>query len=1175
MNNGKAENAKSARAPKGGAGKNRKKNANRPPAAAKTAAAGEEHVVAAPAATASKKGGKGTKKLGAKARAAVFRTIAKACDSPSMDEAINTALEGEVAIRDMMGFEAMLPALDDLLQSDQQRLIIEGRPALKDDNRFAGLSDDEEDEDAIFNPIVQACATEVGGDEPEEPQEHVLARGGDADQQYMLVKGGGIFVSEDHDLDELAESYISDLFEMLQAFEEESQIPCTYWDHSELVRKGDKCVTLDSGDDDPELVSPAGGPRARGEMPEGFSKPGPALVTIATNCKFAEYNGQVYNRHKDGEWFGTDVGTKLPEHVIVSHGLEVRMRGKLQGKYLASEGEEEVVLRSPFRLTTETSRARGYTWFKSFRQNFREAVRTAETVVSLGNSHHWERTLYTDYSERYNKFVLYLPALETLNSKVVNAVTEVNNKSLLKKLIEENEHVPQRILYDTAIYFVERRAVVQKQLSATTDACIAYLEDKRAWTQPEAHEGKDPSVDPTKRAAMPEGTYPFTSKDECIKIFKQGGTCCARMDYTTADKSYDVYEETIYENYMYEPLNEREAAKSARRGVTLSKSGLEFRTQETKENMGYQTVGTHWATQAAVITTGSTLEYQKAARRLIQGRDGDPLLRERSGKMAAQTLRYLIQMLNGERSSFNAVKELIDLTETIRLVDPAYEGQGFNTYVCDELNVDMASIKLTETDMNYCSIEAGMAFSRAMETLPGEGGRSVDAYEHLVEYIDELGAKVPERMGYVRASKAFEKESQGFLDVQMKPHEPQKVKKGKLKFGRMVVSIVGEGWIDANPTVWYDNKHLLEEPIMVRHTGDTFKVTLKGVDRYFKYPFPEAGTLKRNFYGQTVITKTRLDGLKEVLTDMEEKSELDKGMYCFCNHGDDMLSRYTNDAGKTVWCEGDLANNDSSHVDATFRQLYLVDRFRGENVKAAYAQLAYPVKFVNPNRKTEFGFFRARHGMRLPSGSVLTTYGNSRKSEGVGLAHAFYGETFMQCATKVGCEVTTVEGRLERISFLSKVFYRGLDGGIECALDLASIARKLGCIVGDAPGTRKVLVCDRIVQATREVVAGHVNEPDSLFIKSLREKFKVQTKMEKLKLALTRKVVYKESDLTYVDTGILSHYYGVEDMPRGIDEYLRCVNQLVSAPEYGATMYSRFIDKTMEVRYGMAPTVVD
>jgi hypothetical protein len=550
-------------------------------------------------------------------------------------------------------------------------------------------------------------------------------------------------------------------------------------------------------------------------------------------------------------------------------------------------------------------------------------------------------------------------------------------------------------------------------------------------------------------------------------------------------------------------------------------------------------------------------------------------------------LNYLINMMTATKPNFDPIKELKDLTHNIKRVDPAYVGQGFNSGVCEQMGINVDDIKLNDDDKNLCAVLAAMEFTRAQVMMAGEGGRAENAIDHLIEYIDELGAKVPERMGFVKAAKAYERDAQKYLDVQMKPHEPQKVKKGKLKFGRMVVSIVGQGWIEANPTVWYDNKHILEEPIRVDNSSTKlgeFTVTLKGIVREFKYPYPGATRMKRSFYGQTVITKTQLDGLSEVFTDMEEQCEMEKNLYCFCNHGDDQAAVFRNNRGEVTWCEADLANNDSSHVDASFRSSYLVDRYRGEDVVEAYSQLAYPVKLVNPTCTSEYGFFRPTHGMRLPSGSVATTTLNSKKSEGVGVAHAFYGCSYELAAERVGCEVTTKYGELEEISFLSKVFYRRpSDKRIECALDLASVARKFGAIVGDARGKGSTPVWKRIVDASIGVVKGHVNEPDSAFIKALRKRYaevdsKVKMARQSLKryVGIKKKPTWTRDDLTYIDHGILSHYYTAEEVGDiGIDQYLAALNQLNDAPQYGAVMFSKFIDRTMQVRYGLAPTVVE
>jgi len=105
--------------------------------------------------------------------------------------------------------------------------------------------------------------------------------------------------------------------------------------------------------------------------------------------------------------------------------------------------------------------------------------------------------------------------------------------------------------------------------------------------------------------------------------------------------------------------------------------------------------------------------------------------------------------------------------------------------------------------------------------LDGKGQRAQDMVKHTLDYIEIVGSKVAERKKYVEEHQSFTRESKTYLEVQMKPHEPQKYKKGKLKFGRMVASITGQGWLDANPTVWYDKKHALEIPLTVRNVGTT------------------------------------------------------------------------------------------------------------------------------------------------------------------------------------------------------------------------------------------------------------------------------------------------------------------------------------------------------------------
>jgi len=364
------------------------------------------------------------------------------------------------------------------------------------------------------------------------------------------------------------------------------------------------------------------------------------------------------------------------------------------------------------------------------------------------------------------------------------------------------------------------------------------------------------------------------------------------------------------------------------------------------------------------------------------------------------------------------------------------------------------------------------------------------------------------------------------------------------------------------------------------------------VIRLFKYPKPNAHRMSKSYRTRTVITQTSVNDLPQLIAELEQETESEIDLYNQINHGDDILSN-TFDGKRVVWLEGDIANNDSSHLDATFRQLYLADRYNGEDVLDAYSQLAYPVKFMSPVDRKKFIYARPKHGMRLPSGSPITTFGNSNKSDEIGLAHAFYGGDFATCAELVGTEVTTKTGGIEDVSFLSKIFFRSTEEEsceqphkLRAILDLASVLRKFGHIVGDAPGRSKVPVCDRIVKATQEVVAGYIGEPDYLLMRVLRSKFNkdpVRTALEKGiktifnsdKISIIRRLVcndrYTEKDLNEIDYGIIRHYYGKSELDIGSAEYLRCVNDTYRSADYGDVITSRFVDRTMAMRYGMSP----
>jgi hypothetical protein len=234
------------------------------------------------------------------------------------------------------------------------------------------------------------------------------------------------------------------------------------------------------------------------------------------------------------------------------------------------------------------------------------------------------------------------------------------------------------------------------------------------------------------------------------------------------------------------------------------------------------------------------------------------------------------------------------------------------------------------------------------------------------------------------------------------------------------------------------------------------------------------------------------------------------------------------------------------------------------------------MKVQNPAESGEYMLTRNPHGMRLHSGSGTTTFCNSLKAEGIGLSHAFYGGEFEDCATMVGSEVTTKKGPVSNVTFLSKFFYES-EGKICAALDIASITRKLGLITGDALGKKSILVSDRIIDATREVISGHIHEPDSLLLTVLRQKYSrnfLERVAFRARVALgvsASQTCYDVSYFTDVDWGIIKHYYGPGERDIGVSDYLRCIHQTCKAPDYGSVIFSQFIDRVMKVRYGMAP----
>jgi hypothetical protein len=258
----------------------------------------------------------------------------------------------------------------------------------------------------------------------------------------------------------------------------------------------------------------------------------------------------------------------------------------------------------------------------------------------------------------------------------------------------------------------------------------------------------------------------------------------------------------------------------------------------------------------------------------------------------------------------------------------------------------------------------------------------------------------------------------------------------------------------------------------------------------------------------------------------------------------------------------------------------MINAFRGEDMLQAYTQLAMPILVQNPLNRREKQKQRYMHGMRMISGWGGTTPANTEKSRDISLAHAFYGGSGNEAASRIGFDVTHNSGGLEDVSFLSRIFSH-TETGYHSDTDLACLFRKFGHIVGDAQGSSKIPVHERVVSHMTDVVTAQVcNERDTLVKRALMLKYprkgrnlvdKINGSIDKL---YRRVAPYQEAQLTEADEAYIRHYYSDEGVLTGREEYLRLVNQIRVMPRYGAVIFSPFVDVTMASRYKMPASCV-
>jgi len=293
------------------------------------------------------------------------------------------------------------------------------------------------------------------------------------------------------------------------------------------------------------------------------------------------------------------------------------------------------------------------------------------------------------------------------------------------------------------------------------------------------------------------------------------------------------------------------------------------------------------------------------------------------------------------------------------------------------------------------------------------------------------------------------------------------------------------------------------------------------------------------------------------------------------SHGDDIDILRSDEYGNIVAEEADIADNDGSYTDSLLR-------YEAQEIgvhadpSILFAQLANPLLLVNPVNENEKLLLRSMVGMMRCSGSIDTTFGNTKGSFLGIVAYAMGGVEMgiVNACKSVGFNVTSdVFDELSQSTFLSKfrVYLPQRDGSsktqvITC---FASIMRNFGRCTGDLPGSSKRPVGDRWKEYVRGVIKGYVNEPNSLLMSAMR------TKYDGGVLAVTYRAFTQpfSNTISDIDRGIVAHYYAADRREEGMNEYLRCVALVKEAPLFGSIIACAFVDRVMKKRYGMEPVV--
>lgn len=847
---------------------------------------------------------------------------------------------------------------------------------------------------------------------------------------------------------------------------------------------------------------------------------GDVLVPIGRYVRVQHSSGRsTWYVEEDGVYRAYDptiqtVGdTVLPSgHRIVDAGTTLeRHSRRAYGHY--AQGRETYTAAAPgYIIPNFVVSARAHDWFAALRVSAMNGANTA----TLGWAYNRD-TLHRGLTKKHRDVIVVHEVMSYLmRHKSFMTIGVAQRRNLFTPVFEQFLSVPIDLLIDTAVVFAEMATSIQSQMKATTASCEEYLRTEssfvRRWVPPTGA-----SLLKDGLRGLPAGVYPLIKPGEAEAGWKDGYTVIHREPYGASDPSHGS------------ALDPNESYLASKRFKCLKTTGgakfiapyIYFPTRGAAAKEKYQSVGGCFAT-AVVVVERSTIEKERSMLRVTCARKDEERYREAQRNAFAYAYRV--------RALYNNDAQA-ELTRVIRARNPLY--------------VEPPIRETPEPTPLQMILDI---FHRAYEESEHKRNdrEPGDTAKHLMRYVIDSGIKVARRIADISDWAGETNQKYRRLDSAEhsdKPDEYQKVKKGKVKFSRAVISLVGFHWVQSDPVMWKELKGEWEQVFTVVDSVASL------ADRVYPLKFT-----MRDFWYRAVLSDTSHDALGKVLDAMEEFVSLHPGAMAAITHGDDQLA-----VEKEGWTEGDIVSNDSSHVPESFRVTFLGLISRGYEPFDCFAQCAMPLVTRNTAAYGESVTIVDLEGENLKSGWAGTTGENTPMSAASILGCAIRSDgDFIAGAADVGFEVEVPHMRadLTQVTFLSRCFYR-TPNGIRCFTEVASLLRGLGRYCGDIPGKSTTPIKRRWEDYVTGTVKSWVHEPDCMWISEMR------------RLVLGKRVgVVLPND---VDNAIV-HRYFPKDPSSGLETYLDFVRTLRDLDSFwGAYIVHPFVDAVMAKRYGLDP----